>query len=112
MVNLRGQGRCSRKMKLSRTKLLTTLGVVERNLSRISADKTLRRIESGRAPAALLPWIPLFHGGDEPGINIISAWVRLAEQQTDANVRRVIPLTQDFAEAAGRIEAWREAMEG
>ena len=110
VVNLRGRGRCSRRMKLSGTRLLTALGVVERNLSRLSAAKTLRRIEAGKAPAALLPWIPLFHGGYQAGI--ISEWVRLAKQQTDADVLRVIPLTQYFAEAAGCREAWRETLEG
>ena len=110
VVNLRGRGRCSRKMRLSGTRLRTGLGVVERNLSRLSAAKTLRRVEAGRAPAALLPWSPLFQGGGEPGI--ISTWVRLAEQQTDADVRRVLRLTLVFAEAVGGVEAWREAMEG
>ncbi len=90
--------------------MLTTLGIVERNLSRYRADKTLRRIETGKAPAALLPWIPLFQGGYQAGI--ISEWVRLAKQQTDADVLRVIPLTQYFAEAAGCREAWRETLEG
>ena len=110
VVNLRGRGRCSREMKLSHTKLLTALGVVEHNLSRLSAAKTLRRIEAGKAPAALLPWIPLFQGGYQAGI--ISEWVRLAKQQTDADVLQVIPLTQYFAEAAGCHEAWRETLEG
>ena len=108
VVNLRGRGQCSRRMKLSGTKLLTALGVVECNLSRLSAAKTLRRIEAGKAPAAVLPWIPLFQGGDEPGI--IAEWVRVAESQTDAELRGAIPLTQYFAEAAGCTEAWREVL--
>ena len=108
VVNLRGRGRCSRRMRLSGTKLLTTLGVVERNLSLMSAAKMLRRIDAGKAPAAVLPWIPLFQGGDEPGI--IAEWVRVAEAQTDAELRRVMPLTQYFAEAAGCLEAWREPL--
>ena len=110
VVNLRGRGRCSRRMRLSETKLLTALGVVERNLSGLSAAKMLRRIESGSRPAALLPWIPLFQGGNEAGI--IAAWVELARRQTDADVVRVLPLTPYFAEAAGCVEAWREAMKG
>jgi hypothetical protein len=110
VVNLRGRGRCSRRMRLSGTKLLTRLGVVECNLSGLSAARTLARIEAGKAPAALLPWIPLFQGGGEPGI--IAEWVRVAEAQTDAELRRVMPLAQYFAEAAGCIEAWREALRG
>ena len=90
--------------------MLTALNVVERNLSRISAKRILRRIESGRRPAALLPSIPLFHGGNEAGI--ITKWVEVAQRQTDTSVIRAMPLTEYFAEAAGCIEVWREAMKG
>ena len=110
VVNLRGRGRCSRRMNLTGTKLLTRLGVVECNLSGLSATKTLRRIEAGKAPAALLPWIPLFQGGDEPGI--IAEWVRVAESQTDAELRQVMPLAKVFADAVGCVDLWREALKG
>lgn len=110
VVNLRGRGRCSRKMRLSGTRLLPGLRVAERNLSRIGAAQALRRIGAGRWPVALLAWIPLFRGADDPAI--ISEWRRLAELQTDADVRRVLALALLFAEAVGRADAWRPALEG
>jgi hypothetical protein len=107
VVNLRGRGRCSRNMTLSRTRLRTSLDVVERNLAYIDADKTLTRIELGKAPAALLPLIPLFKGGHESVI--ITRWKSLAEQQS-AEVRDVLSLALLFAEAAGCADLWREAL--
>jgi hypothetical protein len=97
-------------MRLSGTRLGTGLWVVERNLSRLRADRLLRRIEAGRTPAAVLPWFPLFSGAEEPGI--ISRWASIAQGQTDANLRRAMPLAALFAEAVGRADAYREALKG
>ncbi len=110
VVNLRGRGRCSRAMHLSGTRLRTALRAVERNLSRVPAPRALRRISSGRWPAALLPWVPLFDGAGDAGI--IEEWGRLARAQKDAGLRKVLPLALLFAEAAGRLEAWRAPLEG
>lgn len=110
VVNLRGRGRCSRLMRLAGSRLATALRVVERNLSRVRADRMLARIEGGRAPAAALPWFPLFRGAGEAGI--ISRWAGLAHGQTDAELRRAMPLAAYFAEAAGRADSYREALEG
>jgi hypothetical protein len=97
-------------MRLSGTRLLTRLAVVERNLASIPATTTLERIAAGRRPVELLPLIPLFQGADDPAI--ISEWKRLAEQQTDENLRQALPLMLYFAEAAGRLDMWRPALEG
>jgi hypothetical protein len=110
VVNLRGTGNCSRVMKLSGTSLQTGLWVVERNLSRLSAKRMLWAIKGGRVPVVLLVWIPLFRGADQRGIML--QWKKLALLLTDADVRRVLPLVLLFAEAAGRVELWREALEG
>jgi hypothetical protein len=110
VVNLRGRGRSSRRMRLTGTRLFTGLRVVERNLSRISARKALQRLEDGVWPPALLAWIPLFRGADAE--DIIREWRRLADLQIDADVRKALGLAAVFAEAARRLELWRPAVEG
>jgi hypothetical protein len=108
VVNLTGQGRASRRMRLQRTGLRTDLGVVERNLAELNARKVLREVEEARAPRAVLAWVPLMKGGGRPGI--IPEWRRLAEMETDVELRRSLALAEVFAEAAGCGEVWREAL--
>lgn len=110
VVNLRGVGRCSRRMRLAGTHLGTTLNVVERNFSRVKGARVLRNIESGRTPAEVLPWFPLFQGGCEPGM--ITKWLEVAQRQTDDNLRRALPLAVLFAEAVKGADLWREALKG
>ena len=110
VVNLRGRGSTSRRMRLSGTRLGASLTVEERNLSRLSASRVLKQVEAGAAPRDLLAWIPLFKGGGQRGI--IPGWLRLAEQEADVERRRSLALAAVFADAAGSGPLWREAMKG
>jgi hypothetical protein len=108
VVNLTGRGRTSRSMHLSGTRLKTRLGAEERNLADLSARKVLQQVEAGKAPRALLAWVPLFKGGGRPGI--IHEWLRQATQEKDGERRRSLGLAVVFAEASGCGDAWREAL--
>jgi hypothetical protein len=108
VVNLTDRGRASSRMRLSGTRLGTALSVVEWNLASKPARRLLAQVEAGEAPRAALAWLPLFKGGDRPGI--IDDWRRLAEQETDVEVRRALGLAVLFAEPAGCAPLWREAL--
>ena len=110
VVNLCGAGRCSRSMRLGGSAMRTVLRAAERNLSRLSAERIMRRIGPGHTPVEVLPWVPLFQGGGEAGI--IDSWLVLARQQKDEQLRSVLALVVLFAEAAGCVAPWREALEG
>ncbi|MFO0846226.1 MAG: hypothetical protein U0797_28250 [Gemmataceae bacterium] len=88
VVNLTGVGRASRRMRLAKAGLRTTLGALEWNLSTLPARRVLRQIEAGDAPRSALTWVPLFQGGDQPGI--LKKWRQLAEQETDKERRKTL----------------------
>ena len=85
VVNLRGEGDCSRDMRWPEAGLVTQLGVCERNLAGLDAASTLDDIEAGRAPAIVLPLIPLMQRGGDEGI--IQRWVAMAIAEPDARRR-------------------------
>jgi hypothetical protein len=108
VVNLTGRGSASRRMHLSKTRVRTVLDVEEWNLSTLSAKKVLRQIDEGKAPPALLAWVPLFRGGDRPGI--LPEWKRLAAKVESAERRRSLGLAVVFAEATGCASVWPEGL--
>jgi hypothetical protein len=110
VVNLTGTGQSSRQMRLGRSRLLTRLGVEERNLSGESAQRLLRQVRMGRAPRLALVFVPLMQGGGEEGI--IRTWLELARQETDQQKRQALGLVLVLAERAGCGEQWRTALEG
>jgi hypothetical protein len=64
-----------------------------------------------RAPGAVLPFIPLMQGGGEGGI--IQQWLALAGAEPDARRRGDHGgLALVFAEAAGRRDVWKQALQG
>ncbi len=109
VVNLTGHGRTSHEMRLRQTGLVTHLGVIERNLAEEDAAATLAAIASGTLHPCILLWIPLLHGGDEAAI--IESWRELAGQEPDQRRRGDYGgLTLVFAEAAGCLDVWKEAL--
>ncbi len=110
VVNLTGRRRtASQNMRLGRTRLRTRLGVGERNLARNSAAAALAGIAAGTVARCLLPFIPLMHGGCEPGI--IARWVQLAQAEPDRQPRGDYGgLALVFAELAGCRPAWEQAL--
>jgi hypothetical protein len=109
VVNLTGTAQASRSMRLGRSRLLTHLGVEERNLSGESAQTLLRQVQAGRAPRLALVFVPLMQGGGEDGI--IRSWLRLARRETDPEKRQALGLVLVLAERAGCGPAWRSALE-
>ncbi len=110
VVNLTGTGESSRQMSWPKAELLTHLGVVERNLSGYDAATVLADVAAGRAPAVVLPLIPLMQGGDESGN--IATWLRLMSLQPQARRAEYAGLTLVFAEAARRQGVWKKALAG
>ncbi len=75
------------------------------------AVTVLRAIRRGQVTRAVLPWIPLLTGGDEP--IIMKRWKELAALEPDSRKRSDYgALALVFAEAAGRHAAWKQALEG
>ena len=110
VVNLTGRGNASREMRWPAAGLATQLVVRERNLQDESAADLLATIESGGLSRALLPWIPLMTGGDDPGI--IERWKRVAEAEPDLRERaNYAAPALALSEAAGRQLIWTKALE-
>jgi hypothetical protein len=110
VVNLRGVGEASRSMEWPEAGLATGLRVVERNLEQEDAQATLAKVAAGEVSWVALAFVPLMHGGAEPGI--IQEWVRLASAEADPQRRADLGLARVFAEAAGREQAWNQALQG
>jgi hypothetical protein len=72
VINLSGRGNASCDMQAAGGRLRLHFQVVERNLQEESAAATLDAVADGRLARAVLVWIPLMQGGDEPGI--IERW--------------------------------------
>lgn len=77
VVNLRGRGNASRRMTLGGAAFRTELCVQEWNFETLPAARVLRQVKRGKAPRGVLPWIPLFSGGNDD--DIIKEWRRLAD---------------------------------
>jgi hypothetical protein len=112
VLNLTGTRRtASRRMRFGRTRVLTRLGVAERHLAREDAAATLTGIAAGTHPRCLFPFIPLMQGGGEPAI--MAQWVQLAQAEPDHTLRGDYGgLALVFAELAGCLPAWRQALGG
>ncbi len=109
VVNLTGQGDCSRDLAWPEAGLRTNLTVAERNLSTYDAAAVLEDITTGAAPAVVLPLVALMKGGSESAI--IERWKELAGQETDARRRADYGgLVLVFAEAAGCRDVWKAAL--
>jgi hypothetical protein len=110
VVNLTGRRRtASLRMRLGQTRVLTRLGVEERNLAREDAAAMLAGIAAGSVPRCLLPLIPLMHGGCEAAI--IALWVQLAQAEPDRQLRGDYGgLALVLAELAGCRPAWEQAL--
>jgi hypothetical protein len=109
VVNLTGSGQTSRNMQLRQTGIVTHLGAVERNLAEEDAAATLAEIAAGKLRPCVLPWIALMHGGGEAGI--MEPWRELAGREPDRRRRGDYGgLALVFAEAAGRLDVWKEAL--
>lgn len=82
-----------------------------RTLRDEDAVATLREIEAGAVGLCVSPWIPLMHGGGDPGT--IEEWKRVAGAEQDSRLRSVYgSLAPVFAELAGREVEWAQALEG
>ncbi len=111
VVNLTGRGDTSRDLRLGRTGVHTCLEVVEVNPSTHRADTTLEAIALGELPRCILPWLPLMQGGDD--VDILNRWKEIAAGEPDATRRGDYGgLAIVFAEAAGRLTLWKEALKG
>lgn len=112
VVNLTGSWQtASRDLQLPGTDARTCLQVVERNLARDDAATTLAAIAGSNLTGCVLPFVPLMQGGGEAGT--IETWKRLAAAEPDERRRGDYGgLALVFAEAAGNLPAWREALKG
>ncbi len=109
IVNLTGKGSASRVMDWADTGMHTELRFVERNLGAKHADVELASIAAGTAPRVVLAWIPLMHGGGKSAT--ITKWLELAGAEPDARRRSDYGgLALVFAEAAGCLDAWKDAL--
>ncbi len=109
IVNLTGKGSASRAMDWAETGMYTELRFVERNLGAKHADVELASIAAGTSPPVVLSLIPLMQGGGEPAT--ITKWLELASAEPDARRRSDYGgLALVFAEAAGCLDAWKDAL--
>jgi hypothetical protein len=82
-----------------------------RTLREEDASALLAAIEASVYSAALLPWIPLMRGGDDPAL--LARWKALASAEKDERRRAdYAVLARPFADLAGRGPLWRQALEG
>jgi hypothetical protein len=110
VVNLTGRGRTSHDMALRKTGVRTVLQVAERNLADEDGAAVLGQIAAGTLSPCLLPWIALMRGGDD--VAIIAQWREIAGRQPERRGSDYAGLAVVLAEAAGRRELWKEALEG
>jgi hypothetical protein len=109
VVNLSGTGLASRDMRWPAAGLGTQLMVVERNLASESADELLGAIERGERSRALLAWLPLMRGADDPGI--IDRWKVAAEAEPDDRRRAELgSLAKVFSQVADRWQVWADGL--
>jgi hypothetical protein len=81
------------------------------SLASEEASATLVRIARGELGRSILPWIPLMSGGGEGAV--VQEWVRLVSEEPGTERRaEYAGLALVFAERAGRLAVWKEALEG
>lgn len=85
--------------------------ITQHTLRDEDAAATLADIRAGRVTPWLLAWIPLMHGGAEPGI--LEGWKEAALTVPDGRTRSTLGgFALLFAELAGRVGPWKKALEG
>ena len=111
LILLSGQrGDLKLNMRLPGTKLGLRSRAGTRSLARQRAADRLARIDRGELGLSLLPWLPLMAGGGDPAT--VQEWLRLASKETVAERRRdCAGLAKVFAERAGWLPVWKEALE-
>jgi hypothetical protein len=110
VVNLAGSGSAARDMHWPEAGLRTALVPVERNLEREPADALLARIEASGGSKALLPWVPLMSGGENP--DLIDRWKVLAGAETDTRLKsQYATIALLFAAKAERKTIWEQKLE-
>jgi hypothetical protein len=107
VVNLTGEGDCARHMILGTTEWKLTPR--ELNLGTLDAALVLEQIAAGKIPREVLAWIPVMKIVDEAAI--IRRWEEIVSQEEDLARRGNYALASVFAEAVGRQQAWRKAVE-
>jgi hypothetical protein len=110
VVNLTGRGHASQTMTLRKTGVRTILQVAERNLADEDAATVLAAIATRTLSPCLLPWIALMRGADNSAI--IAQWREIAGGQPPRRASDYAGLAVVLAEAAGRRELWKQALEG
>jgi hypothetical protein len=108
VVNLTGKGSSGRDLVWPEAGLRTLMQPNERNLSERSAAALLDVVEAGKVPRIVLAWLPLMQGGADPAT--ITRWLAVAGQESDAQVRADIGQAVVFAELAGCLGPWKEAL--
>jgi hypothetical protein len=99
------------RMLLPGTGLGLRLRVKALCLARQRAAATLARIARGELGLSILPWLPLMLGGGEP--EVVQEWLRLARTRPSGERRaNYAGLALVFAEWAGCLKVWQEALEG
>lgn len=80
-------------------------------LRELGAAEQLARVAQGKAPRAILCWIPLMQGGADA--EVLTEWRRLATLEPDPRRRSDYGgLAELFAELVDRTDPWKEALEG
>jgi hypothetical protein len=82
-----------------------------RNLSKEPAGDVLAGVANGSITRAVLSWLPLMAGADDPAV--VAEWARLATQEPDEERRASIGgLAKVFARLAEREAVWNPVLEG
>lgn len=109
VVNLTGNGRTSRVMNFG-DGIRLSLEVREVNLASLEAAPLLEGIAAGKQALALLPWVPLLRGGNEPAS--IEQWKSAAALEPDAARRSdYASLTVVLADLVEAGTVWAQALE-
>ncbi|MGH7170167.1 MAG: hypothetical protein ACRELF_09895 [Gemmataceae bacterium] len=110
LVNFKGHGQSSRDFRLPGTPARTCLRIVEKNVARMSAARTLARIRAEEWTRTLLPLIPLMRGGDKS--SMVEKWKAVAESEPDDRRRDAYAnLAWVFADATGCRPIWKQGLE-
>jgi hypothetical protein len=97
-------------MQLEGTDVGMVWRVGGRTLARESAPATLAQIAAGEIGRTVLRLVPLMkQGGDE---GVIAEWTRLASQESEQRRSDLAGVVKVFAEKAGHLPAWKQALEG
>jgi hypothetical protein len=76
-----------------------------------SAEAVLSQVGSGKLGVGVLPWVPLMTGAGET--SVVAEWVRLARMEpVDQRRSDYAGLALVFAERAGCLPVWKQALEG